>query len=84
MYVCDEANFILEQEVKAVQNPTEGQMIVSDPCIMHTCGWYVGMVCAEYIDSIGWLYQPYDRLTDYYTTREQAEAALADFETLGE
>jgi len=50
--------------VESALSPVEGDLLVSDPMIMETCAPYIGAMCAEYIDG-EWLYQPYDRYTDY-------------------
>lgn len=82
MYVDKSAEEQLERLVAEVSNPKHGDLIVSDPCLMETCAWYVGQICAEYDDEYGWMYMPYDRLTQYAKNKEQAQMwldAMQDF-----
>lgn len=69
---------------EAIEYPHDGRMIISEPIVMQTCGYYVGQVCIEYLDfgdgeKGDWLLQPYDRLSDYFVTLEEAEAELQNF-----
>jgi hypothetical protein len=52
--------------------PVEGMLVITPPVICKTCAYYVGMWCGEY-DNGQWVYQPYDRLTEYL--RDEYEAA---------
>ena len=49
------------------------EMQVSESIVMASAaGWYVGSICKE---DDGFI-QPYDRLTDYFATPEEAEKLL--------
>ena len=70
---------VLERMVETHPNPKDGDIIVSPYVICKTCAYYVGQWCAEYMDfgSGGqWVYQPYDRATDYMETMTEAIEAL--------
>lgn len=82
MEVCKTAEQKLEEAVQAISNPQQDQLIISEPCLMQTCAWYVGQLCAEYDKNMGWMFMPYDRLTDYAKDKEQAQMwldAMQDF-----
>lgn len=65
----------LMDAVAAITNPTEGQLVITEPVICKTCAYYIGSWCAEWIHDT-WIPQPYDRYTEYMATREEAEEAL--------
>jgi hypothetical protein len=75
MYVDNSATKQIEEAIKLNKNPKEGDLVVSDPCLMETCAWYVGQICAEYSEEFGWMHQPFARLTEY-GTKEEAESWL--------
>lgn len=82
MYVQESAEKQLNNMVAMVSNPKQGDLLVSAPCLMETCAWYVGTVCAEYDEDMGWMYMPYERLTQYAENKEQAQMwldAMQDF-----
>ena len=71
MFIDDNAETQFELKLKQVTMPIEGQLVVSEPCVMESpAGFYVGHVCAEWLHET-WLYMPYSRDTDYMT-KEQA------------
>ena len=53
-------------EIDNIDSPEEGDLHVSPSLIMKNCDCYVGSMCAEFVDG-EWLYQPYDRYTEYMT-----------------
>jgi len=63
----------------AITNPTEGQLVISDPIICKTCAYYIGSWCLEWMGN-EWLPQPYDRYTEYMATEEQAKQILECWE----
>jgi hypoxanthine-guanine phosphoribosyltransferase len=82
MYVQETATEQLDRLVAEIENPKQGDLVVSKPCLMQTCAWYVGELCAEYDEDMGWMYMPYDRLTQYAESKEQAQMwldAMQDF-----
>lgn len=82
MYVEQIAEKQLDNMIAMIPNPKQGDLVVSKPCLMETCAWYVGQVCAEYDEDYGWMYMPYDRLTEYAQSKEQAQIwldAMQDF-----
>ena len=64
-------------EIDKIDNPKEGDLHVSPSLIMKTCAYYVGSMCAEFLDG-EWLYQPYDRYTEYLTYDQATEYFYAD------
>lgn len=78
--MTDETNKAADEllaQTKLIENPEHGQLIISEPCLMHTCAWYVGELCAEYdSDMQSWMIMPYDRLTGYMATKEEAQRYL--------
>ena len=68
-------------------NPTDGELVISDEKVMQSAaGFYVGSDCWEYKeDDQLWFGEwtgcfPYDRQSDYFSTREAAQEYL-DFLT---
>ena len=64
-------------EIDKIDSPKEGDLHVSDSLIMKTCAYYVGAMCAEFLDG-EWLYQPYDRYTEYMTEEQATRFYLSD------
>jgi hypothetical protein len=79
MNVPDNATQQLKDMIDQIKNPNEGELVISDPCVMETCAFYVGQICAEYSNDYGWLFQPYARLTDYFESKETAQSWLDSF-----
>lgn len=83
-------SMVFEKDSKALAemavkypNPKEGDLIVGPYVICKTCAYYVGQWCAEYMDFGNggqWIYQPYDRTTDYMATVEEAQSMLKSFD----
>ena len=63
--------------------PVEGMLVITPPVICKTCAYYVGMWCGEY-DNGQWIYQPYDRLTEYCRDMDEATRELTAIKMLGE
>ena len=63
--------------------PVEGMLVITPPVICKTCAYYVGMWCGEY-DNGQWIYQPYDRLTEYCREMDEANRELTAIKMLGE
>lgn len=58
---------------------TEEKLRISDPLVMKSAaGYYVGL---QYLEEEFQAWLPYDRLTDYYATKEEAEIALKTFKS---
>lgn len=76
MYVQESADEQLDRLTDAINNPQHGDLVITDPCLMKTCAWYVGTVCAEYDANYGWMYMPYARLTEYAKSQEEAQMWL--------
>lgn len=62
--------------------PVEGMLVITPPVICKTCAYYVGMWCGEY-DNGQWIYQPYDRLTEYCRDMDEATRELTAIRMLG-
>lgn len=63
--------------------PVEGMLVITPPVICNTCAYYVGMWCGEY-DNGQWVYQPYDRLTEYCRDMDEATRELTAIKMDGE
>ena len=63
--------------------PVEGMLVITPPVICKTCAYYVGMWCGEY-ENGQWIYQPYDRLTEYCRDMDEATRELTAIKMLGE
>lgn len=63
--------------------PVEGMLVITPSVICKTCAYYVGRWCGEY-DNGQWIYQPYDRLTDYCLDMDEAAKELNAIKMLGE
>jgi hypothetical protein len=64
-------------------NPTDGELVISDEKVMQSAaGFYVGFDCWEYKeDDQLWFGEwsgcfPYSRESEYFATREEAQAYL--------
>lgn len=58
---------------------TEEKLRISDPLVMKSAaGYYVGL---QYLEEEFQAWLPYDRLTDYYATKMEAEIALKTFKS---
>ena len=68
---------------KGKRFPVEGMLVITPPVICKTCAYYVGMWCGEY-DNGQWIYQPYDRLTEYCRDMDEATRELTAIKMLGE
>jgi len=52
-------------------------MPLSDPLVMASAaGWYVGEVCKD--PNCGGMIVPFDRMSEYYATPEEADALLRE------
>jgi len=59
-----------------VQPANEGDIYVSEPCVMKSnAGWYVGQVCIEFLGG-QWVPMPYDRLSKYCKDQQTAQVWL--------
>jgi len=77
MYVEPRLDDYLDSIIATFSKPVKGDMVISPEGIMRTpAGWYVGQVCAEYDDEYGWMYTPFDRLSGYFATKQEAEKHL--------
>jgi hypothetical protein len=65
----------LKSKINNCNNPDDGQLLVSIPGIMKTCGYYIGRICAEWMGN-DWCWQPYERETEYMNTLNEAERYL--------
>lgn len=63
--------------------PVEGMLVITPPVICKTCAYYVGKWCGEY-ENGQWIYQPYDRLTEYCRDMDEATRELTAIKMLGE
>lgn len=73
----------LKKQVEARAYSMEGDLVLSPYVICKTCAYYIGQWCAEYLDygnGLQWVYQPYDRATDYMSTLEEAQSMLKTFD----
>lgn len=66
----------LIREAERFTNPVEGQLVVSEDCVMRSAaGYYVGQFCVEYLNG-EWFPQPWARGTKYTNTQAEAETWL--------
>ena len=73
----------LQQQAEGRRFKKEGDLIVTPYVICKTCAYYIGQWCAEYMDFGNggqWVFQPYDRATDYMATLEEAQSMLKTFD----
>jgi len=67
----------LIREAERFTDPVEGQLVVSEDCVMRSAaGFYVGQFCVEYMPDGEWFPQPWDRSTQYTDSQEIAETWL--------
>lgn len=75
--------------------PMEGDLLIGQLCIMSSAaGWYLGRPCIECIKTRAnfgcgdhhaeWFPQPYNRESDYFHQKEEAENYLRDHTNSGE
>lgn len=64
---------------KDVVNPVHELCAVSPPIPLRSgMGWYVGRACFNYdANAKRWWYEPYDRISDYYQTMDEAADATS-------
>lgn len=64
---------------KAHANPAPNTCVVSPPIPMSSGGrWYVGRAAFQYDASADrWWFDPYDRISDYYATEDDAADAAS-------
>ena len=61
----------LFDDCSEIEDPSEGQIIITGLVVCKTCAYYVGRWCAEWTGAM-WLPQPYSRETDYFATVQEA------------
>lgn len=64
----------LESLIKKFSNPQEGDILISPPGIIETCGVYIGRICAEFLNG-HWCWQAYSRDTEYFSSVAELESA---------
>ena len=65
-------------EIEWLPRESGAQYNVSKPMVMKSgAGFYVGQVCVENGDPLDWI-QPYDRMSGYFATAEEAEKYLQE------
>lgn len=67
---------LLPEEITELDNAVENHQTISELKVMHSnAGYYLGHTIDQEID--GQVFEmPWDRMTGYYKTQEQAEQAL--------
>jgi len=70
------ARKLLPEEIAELDNAVENHQTISELKVMHSnAGYYLGHTIDQEID--GQVFEmPWDRVTDYYKTKEKAEQAL--------
>lgn len=71
-------------EIEWLPKGSGAEYTVSKPMVMKSAaGFYVGQVCVENGDPLDWI-QPYDRISHYFATPEEAESYLEAWRTIEE
>lgn len=69
----------LKHLTESIPNPAHDTCAVSPPFVLLSgAGWYIGRCSFTYNNITGsWLYEPYDRISGYYKSEDDARDALS-------